>query len=162
MLLNIDWSLSSIADENAPLLAAQPPLSARSSSSASSPAAAIRARNSNPVVQADITLAPTQRARASGIQEHSGVSTRATRAQTGEPHTELQQTRTYYRSDHPDYRRGQYKRNKHEEKNKVRPLEGPLNLDSPYNQGYFGSALNQLFSVEGVQPRQVKPGPKKK
>jgi hypothetical protein len=164
-----------IADENAPLLLPQPPLSARSNSSRSSGASSTRnlineaplsarsnsSRSSFQGVQAEITLA-SPRARASGIHEHSGVSTRNTRAQTGEPHSAIQQTRPYYKSDHPKYRKGQTNRKKDEKENKVRLLEGPLNLDNPYNQGYFGDALNQLYTVKGVQPRQVKTGPKKK
>jgi hypothetical protein len=164
-----------ITDENAPLLLPQPPLSARSNSSRSSGASSTRnlineaplsarsnsSRSSFQGVQAEITLA-SPRARASGIHEHSGVSTRNTRAQTGEPHSAIQQTRPYYKSDHPKYRKGQTNRKKDEKENKVRLLEGPLNLDNPYNQGYFGDALNQLYTVKGVQPRQVKTGPKKK
>ena len=165
----------SIADENAPLLIGQPPLSARSNSSRSSsasssstrnlihesPAAVRRARNStNPVLEAEITLAPSPRARVSGIHEHSGVSTRNIRAQTGEPHSQLSQSRDYYRSDDKDYRRGQRHREKHDNTNRPRPLVEVLNPDSPYNQGYFGDALHE--GKEGYHPREVKPGPKKR
>jgi hypothetical protein len=160
----------SIADENVPLLTTQPPLSARSNTSRSSgasssrnfvnesPAAVRRARNSNPDLE--ITLAPSPRARASGIHEHSGVSTRNTRAQTGEPHSQIPQTREYYRSDDSEYRKVQRHRLKHDNENRPRPLVEVLNPDSPYNQGYFGDALHE--GKEGYHPRQVKSGPKKK
>ena len=152
----------SIADENAPLLIAQPPLSARSNSSRSSSSSSSRnlinaspaARS--PILEAGITYAPTQRARTSGVQEHSGVSTRNTRAQTGEPHTQLSQTREYHRSDDKEYRKGQRHRLKHDNLNRPRPLVEVLNPDNPYNQGYFGDALKQ--DREGYYPREVKSG----
>ena len=60
--------------------------------------------NRDAVLEAEITLAPTpSRARTSGIQHHEGVSTRTTRAQTGEPHSQLQQQpRQYYRLDNSE------------------------------------------------------------
>ncbi len=63
-------------------------------------------------------------------------------------------------SDDPLYRQGQRAREKHEKENRVRLIEGTLNTESLYNQGYFGDIFttSQLFSQGGVQPRQVKPG----
>jgi hypothetical protein len=69
-----------------------------------------------------------------------------------------QTIRQRYRSDDPQYRRGQRKREKHESENKVRPLVERLNPGNLYNQGYFGDSLSQLYNQGGVQPRQVKPG----
>ena len=114
----------------------------------------------SPMIEADITLAPPQaRARASGIQEHTGVSTRNTRAQTNEPHVQLEmgpQTRQYYKSDNAEYRRGQRKRATDIQKGTERHLVEVLNPENPYNQGYFGEALNE--GIEGYHPREVKQG----
>ena len=111
----------------------------------------------SPMIEAEITLAPP--ARTSGIQEHTGVSTRNTRAQTAEPHSQLQpQTRQYYKSDNKEYRQGQRKRANDIQKGTERHLVEVLNPDNPYNQGYFGDSLSQLYSLGGVQPRQVKQG----
>ena len=83
----------------------------RSSSSSES-------RNLINTVEPEITLASTSsRARTSGIQQHEGVSTRTTRVQTGDPHSQLQQQpRQYYRSDHTEYRQGHNARKKEGEK----------------------------------------------
>ena len=63
-----------------------------------------------------------------------------------------------YRSDNPEYRSGQKQRAKDIQNRTERPLVEVLNPEHPYNQGYFGDSLQQLYNVGGVQPRQVKQG----
>ena len=96
-------------------------------------------------VQAEITLA-SPRARASGIHEHSGVSTRNTRAQTGEPHLQLESN--VYASKDPQYVSGYDARRRHETKQKVKQLVPVYNLEHKYNKGYFRKELQQIKEQE--------------
>lgn len=72
--------------------------------------------------------------------------------------TAAPQSRQYFTSDNPEYRKGQRARAK--DGAKFRPLVEVLKPDNPYNQGYFGDALQQ--GLEGYHAREVRTGPKKK
>ena len=79
--------------------------------------------------------------------------TEMSRATTSAP-----QPRQYFTSDNLQYRRGQKARAK--DGDKSRHIVEVLNPDNPYNQGYFGDALQQ--GLEGYHAREVRTGPKKK
>jgi len=72
--------------------------------------------------------------------------------------TAAPQPRQYFTSDNPEYRKGQKARAK--DGAKFRPLVEVLKPDNPYNQGYFGDALQQ--GLEGYHAREVRTGPRRK
>ncbi len=108
-------------------------------------------------VEPEITFAPTPpvtvaRARKSGVQQSDKMLTRSKTAQSEA------QPRKIYPSDIGEYRSGQRTRESDKINKKERPSVEVLNPENQFNKGYFGDALNQLYQVHGVQPRQVKKG----